>query len=79
MSPELKLTFYVGVCLDDRDAFMKLFNEINESALYRMIITGQYNNIRGYHTYSIRGTWSSYKKFLDGPGFIKSVEHFEDL
>jgi hypothetical protein len=79
MTAELKITFYVGVNPEDRNQFMQLFNEINESALYRMTITGQYDNPRGYHTYSIRGSWSSYKKFLDGPSFIKSVEHFEDF
>jgi len=75
---ELKITFYIGVNHEDRDKFMTLYNQLNESALYRMIISGQYDNPRGYHTYIIRGTWSTYKKFLDGPGFIKSVEHFED-
>lgn len=75
---ELKITFYVGINPVDANQFMTFYNQINESALYRMEIKSQYDNLHGYYTYCISGTWSTYQKFLDGPDFIKSVEHFED-
>lgn len=75
----LKITFYVGVDSADKDKFMTLYRSINESVLYRMEIEKEYDNLYGYYTYCIKGNWDSYKRFLDGPDFIKSVEHFEDF
>ena len=70
------ITFYIGIDPKDKTQFHELFDSFNTDN--QMSILGEWDALYDYYTFTIRGNWTDYKKFLHGPKIIKSVEHFEE-
>ena len=70
------ITFYIGILPKDRVEFFELFKSFNTNN--QMDILDEFDSPYDYYTFTIHGTWEDYKKFLNGPSIIKSVEHFEE-
>jgi hypothetical protein len=71
-------TFFIGIDGADRQQFQDLFDSINHELPDKMKILNQYDDVYGYHTFAISGTWQAYKKFI-GLDLIKSLEHYLDF
>ena len=73
--------YYVGVLPEDKEAFLAIVKNLNESEDIRqhVEVKGEFDDPNGYYSYTVHGTWVSYDVFLQLAGNpIKSIEHFEE-
>ena len=79
-----RIEYYVGILPEDKDTMMCAISSLNESENTNMHveIVGEFDDPNGYYSYTIKGTWDSYRTFLNdethNPKFVKSLEHFEE-
>jgi hypothetical protein len=74
-----KITYYVGVLPEHQSRFHDFVSSLNEDSdsMYNVKIVGEFD--ADYYTFSVRGTWESYKCFaVCCNSFVKSLEHFEE-
>lgn len=77
----MRIDYYIGIIPEDADRFKSFVEDLNSSLNddLHIEIKSEYDDPYGYYTYVIKGTWSSYRAFLNKTNeFIKSVEHFEE-
>lgn len=79
-----RFNYYVGILPKDTETFMCAISTLNESddVNLHVSIVGEFDDPNGYYSYTIKGTWESYRTFLNeeshNPKFVKSLEHFEE-
>lgn len=72
------IEYYIGIDPKDiqlMNEFMSVLNTDINTYLH-VTVMDTFDEPHGYYTYTLKGTWESYKKFLDEKTFIKSVNHF---
>jgi hypothetical protein len=76
-----KIKYYVGILPQDQPRFWEYVFNLNEDtdAMYHVRVVGEFDDPGGYYSFTVEGTWESYKCFLNAAkmSFVKSVEHFE--
>lgn len=76
-----KIDYYIGINLIDIDKLIEFMSVLNTDIDVKLHITvmNTYDDPHGYYTFCIRGTWESYKRFLNNEeSWVKSVNHFEE-
>ena len=74
-----KIEFYVGILPRDKNKLDELIHNLNEDSDQKFFVEhlSTFDDPEGYLNYTLRGSWDSYKCFLDQK-FIKSLEHYEE-
>jgi len=73
------IEYYIGIQPDDTQKLIEFMSILNSDIDTNLHVTVMYtyDDPIGYFTYCIKGTWESYKEFLN-QYWLKSVNHFEE-
>jgi hypothetical protein len=74
-----RITFYVGILPEDSQELLSFVSDLNEDSdpKFAASVQGTFDDPHGYFEYAIKGTWESYKCFMNR-SFVKSLNHYEE-